>query len=184
MSLSKTIDQKFIELKFILEHWDKQSIKMDAHGGHTILFIYPPNEEMIYLDRIQKEYPDAYFINIAKIFTDYIDSIGLDGFVNIYNDYFSEPQKLFKSELSDDDLYQRILNKVEKAGIENKLPVLIRSGALFGTGIENISIMDSKAVRNLPLPLVIMYPASIGGDNKLKFLNFKIASDYRAVVIY
>jgi len=45
----KTIDQKFSELKFILKNRDKQSIKMDAHGGFSILFVYPPNEENQYL---------------------------------------------------------------------------------------------------------------------------------------
>ncbi len=64
-----------------------------------------------------------------------------------------------------------------------QLPILVRTGALYGTGIENINLMDSKVVHNLPLPLVIMYPVTFSAENKLKFLNVKLASDYRATVI-
>ena len=183
MLLPKDMNHKFNELKFILKNKDKQSIKMESHGGYSILFVHPPKEEKKYLERIKKEYPNAYFIDIAKLFVEYIDSIGFDEFVKIYEEYSSEPEKLFKSELSETDFYKNILKEIETAGKEKKIPILIRTGALYGTGIENISIMDSKIVQNLPLPLVIMYPAIVGGDNKLKFLNFKLASDYRATLI-
>ena len=96
MKSERTIDQKFRELKFILENRDKESIKMDAHGGHSVLFIYPPNEEINYLERLREEYPDADIINIADSFVEYIDQFGLGEFTNAYNDYQSDPQKLFK----------------------------------------------------------------------------------------
>jgi len=184
MPSQKDINQKFNELKFILKEKDKQSIKMDAHGGYSILFICPPIEEKKYLERIKSEYPEAHFIDVAKEFVSYIDSVGYDDFIAIYQEYSSEPEKLFKSELSEDDLFKRLLKEISKAGEANKIPILIRTGVLYGTGIENISIMDSKVVQELPIPLVIMYPATISEDNKLKFLNFKVASDYRATVIY
>lgn len=178
MKSERTIDQKFRELKFILENRDKHSIKMDAHGGHSVLFIYPPAEEIIYLERLRKEYPDENIIDIADLFVEYIDQFGFDEFTNAYIDYKSEPQKLFK------DFLELIINKIEKAGKENKLPILIRTGILAGTGIENISIMDSQIVHNLPLPLIILYPATERGDKRLKFLNYKLASDYRSIVVY
>jgi len=76
-----------------------------------------------------------------------------------------------------------ILNEIKMADKQNRMPVLIRTGALLGTGIENINIMDSAVVHQLQLPLIIMYPATIGVDGKLKFLNYRLASDYRAIVI-
>ena len=184
MSSSKDINQKFNNLRFILRNKDKESIKIDAHGGYSILFVYPPDEEKQYLERVRSEYPDAYFIDVARQFIEFIDSVGFDDFVDNYKEYASEPEKLFKSESSKTDFFRQILNQIESAGKENKIPVLIRTGAFYGTGIENISIMDSKVVQDLPLPLIIMYPASIGGDNKLKYLNFKLASDYRAMLVY
>ena len=184
MSSPKNINQKFNELKFILKNKDKHSIKMDAHGGYSILFIYPPEEEKSYLKKIEKKYPDADFIDIARMFVEFIDSIGYDDFIETYEEYSSEPEKLFKSSLSESDFFTYILNEIEKAGEGGKMPILVRTGALYGTGIENINIMDSKIVHELPMPLIIMYPATVGGDNKLKYLNFKPASDYRAVVIF
>jgi anti-anti-sigma regulatory factor len=184
MLSSKSMNQKFNELKFLIEKRDKQSIKMEAHGGFSVLFVYHPNEEKKYLERIKQEYPDAYFIDIAQELVEYIDSVGYDNFIEAYEEYLSEPEKLFKSESSESDLFKRILNKIQKAGSLNKLPILIRTGAFLGTGIENISIMDSNVVQELPMPLILMYPATLSKDNKLKFLNFRIASDYRATVIY
>lgn len=184
MSSQKNIGQKFTDLRIILKNKDKQSIKMDAHGGFSILFVCSPGEERTYLKRIMEEYPDACFIDISKLFVSFIDSIGVNEFLDIYREYSSEPQRLFKSDMSDNDFFRQILEEIKKAGQDGKLPVLVRTGALYGTGIENINIMDSQTVHELPMPLIIMYPASIGGDNRLKFLNFKLASDYRAIVIY
>jgi len=178
MKSEKTIDQKFVDLKFILDNRDKHSIKMDAHGGHTILFIYPPNEELAYIKRIIDEYPNAEIINIADLFIEYIDQYGQNDFTEAYSEYSSEPQKLFK------DFLHVIISRIQTAGSHNKLPILIRNGVLSGTGIENINIMDSQVVHRLPIPLVILYPATAAGDKRLKFLNFKPASDYRSIVIY
>ena len=74
--------------------------------------------------------------------------------------------------------------KIEKAGKKSKTPILVRTGMLLGTGIENMSIMDSKIVHDLPIPLIILNPATEAGDKRLKFLNHKPASDYRSIVIY
>ncbi len=183
MPSSKNINEKFNELKFILENKDKQSIKMESHGGYSILFVYPPQEERSYLAQIKEKYPDAYYINIADLLVKYIDSHGKNEFFESYQEFENEPEKLFKSDFMENDLFQLILNEIDQAGKSNKLPILIRTGALLGTSIENINLMDSKTVQKLPLPLVIMYPATIGADGKLKFLDYKLASDYRAIVI-
>ena len=183
MPSSKSITEKFNELKFILENKDRQSIKMESHGGYSILFVYPPQEEKSYLNQIHEKYPDAHFINIADLLVKYIDSHGKDEFFESYQEFENEPEKLFKSDYMENDFFQLITNEIDQAGQNIKLPILVRTGALIGTGIENINLMDSKIVQNLPLPLVIMYPATIGADGKLKFLNHKLASDYRAIVI-
>lgn len=183
MLLSKTIDQKFNDLRVILKNKDKDSIKMDAHGGNSILFIYPPREEELYLSRIKKDYPDAYFIDIAELFVKYIDIIGYDNFIEVYEEYRSEPEKLFKSESSSQDFYKIILEEIKEAIKINKIAIIIRTGALFGTGIENISIMEESAVYQMNLPLIIMYPAVVFEENKLKFLNCRLASGYRAISI-
>ncbi|PKP62155.1 hypothetical protein CVT91_00355 [Candidatus Atribacteria bacterium HGW-Atribacteria-1] len=183
MLSSKTIDQKFNDLRIILTNKDKDSIKMDAHGGNSILFIYPPREEELYLSRIKKDYPGAYFIDIAELFVKYIDIIGYDNFVEVYEEYKSEPEKLFKSESSSQDFYKIILEEIKEAIKINKIAIIIRTGVLFGTGIENISIMEESAIYQMSLPLIIMYPAVVLDDDKLKFLNCKLSSGYRAITL-
>jgi hypothetical protein len=65
---------------------------------------------------------------------------------------------------------------------KNMTPILIRSGVLYGTGIENLNLMEDKTVMGLDNPLVLFYPAKLENDN-LYFLNFKLASKYRCTVI-
>lgn len=183
MSLFKTIDQRFNDLRVILKNKSTESFRMDAQGGNTVIFTYPPKEEKEYLSRIKKDYPDAYFINIASLFIKFIDSIGYDDFIEAYNQYSSEPEKLFKSSSDPNDFYNLILSEIKNAIKDNKMAIIIRTGALYGTGIENISIMEEKIVYQMKNPLVIMYPAEISDENKLRFLNCRIASGYRAITI-
>ena len=88
--------------------YDKQSIKMDAHGGHSVLFIYPPFEEKLYMEKVKSDYSKEEIIDISESFVEYIDQFGLDEFTSAYNDYQSEPQKLFKGFL------ELIIMKIEK----------------------------------------------------------------------
>jgi len=53
---------------------------------------------------------------------------------------------------------------------------------LYGTGIENVNIMEHKDVMQLKHPLVIFYPSKISEDNIL-FLNFRPASKYRCTLV-
>lgn len=182
MSSAKTIDQKFNELQIILENRDRTSIKIDAHGGNSILLVYPPSEESRYMQRFQNEYPDSYFIDISKLFVQYIDNIGIDR-MKEYCDDTGEIIKQFKSQHLDNDFENVIISEIKNAQSMDQMPVLIRTGAMFGTGIENINIMDSEVVRQASKPVILLYPASLDKDNKLMFLDFKRASDYRAIII-
>jgi len=60
--------------------------------------------------------------------------------------------------------------------------MLVRTGALYGTGIENVNIMEHATVMSLDQPLVFFYPSTLENDNLL-FLNFKLASKYRCTLI-
>lgn len=182
MSSSKTIDQKFNDLQTILENRDRTSIRIDAQGGNSILLVYSPVEEKVYIDRIQKEYPDAYFIDIAELFISYIDKTNPDRMAKYYYDT-GEIVKQFKSQYIENDLETMIFHGIETAQQQGKIPVLIRTGALFGTGIENNNIMDSITVRQSLRPVILLYPATMSEDNRLKYLGFKPASDYRAIII-
>ena len=75
--------------------------------------------------------------------------------------------------IQEHDLFDQIISEIESACKNKKIPFLIRTGCLYGTGIENVNIMEHQAVMNLPHPLVIFYPSRFEDDN-LYFMNFKL----------
>jgi hypothetical protein len=92
------------------------------------------------------------------------------------------PHIVFHSDDSEVDLFDLIIGEIERACQNGKIPFLIRTGCLYGTGIENVNIMEHKTVMALSHPLVIFYPSRIEGDS-IYFLNFKPASKYRCTLV-
>ncbi|WP_223643513.1 hypothetical protein [Planococcus sp. 4-30] len=181
MSYITDHQRKFADLKIHLENQDQ--LRRRANGGNSILFSYPPNEERQYIEKAAELYAEkAEFIDVSKLLVQVIDEEGWDSFKEYYNDFKNTPHLIFRSDDPTIDLYDFIINEIEKTCKNNKIPFLIRTGCLYGTGIENVNIMENKAVMNLPQPLVIFYPSKIENDN-IYFLNFKHASKYRCILI-
>src|SRR5690606_36937973 len=80
------------------------------------------------------------------------------------------------------DLFRHLLTAIAKSFDEQKTPVLIHSGALYGSGIDNIHLMENEVVMKSKIPLIILYPATQEGD-KLMFLNSRPASKYRCMIV-
>jgi len=181
MSFSTDNRQKFEDLEFHLNNRD--TLKKQANGGNSVLFSYAPDEENEYIQKAQELYADkAVFIDISKLFVEFIDADGWDDFKTYYKDYQNTPHVVFKSDDPEPDLFKLIISAIEKASTDGKIPMLIRTGVLYGTGIENVNIMEHSSVMQLPHTLVIFYPSKIEDDNLL-FLNFKSASKYRCTLI-
>lgn len=173
--------QKFSDLKHHLENQDQ--LRRQANGGNSILFSYPPDEEHLYIARAQEIYAEeAKFIDISKLFVRFIDNEGWEDFKEYYNDFKTTPHKVFSSDDDTVDLFDMIISEIQSACKQEKIPVLIRTGCLLNTGIDNVNIMEHRAVMNLPHPLVIFYPSKLDGGN-LYFLNFKSASKYRCILV-
>lgn len=174
--------KKFDDLKHYLNNLEQ--LKRKANGGNSILFSYSPAEEHLYIQKAREIYGEtADFIDISKLFVQYIDADGWDAFKEYYQSFSSTPHKVFNSpEDAEPDLFNLIIQTIQAAHKNNKIPFLIRTGVLFGTGIDTHLIMDYRMVRELKQPLVIFYPSKIEGDN-LYFLNFKSASKYRCILI-
>jgi hypothetical protein len=173
--------QKFTDLKFHIENQDQ--LRRQANGGNSILFSYPPDEEQQYIEKAKELYIDkAEFISVGKLLVQFIDKEGWESFQEYYNDFKNTPHLIFRSEDPNTDLFDLIIGDIKKACRNDKIPFLIRTGCLFGTGIENVNIMENKAVINLPHPLVIFYPSKIDNGN-IYFLNFKPASKYRCMLV-
>jgi len=181
MSYITDYQQKFADLKFHIGN--QNQLRRQANGGNSILFSYPPNEEQQYIEKAKEFYSaSAVFIDISKLLVQFIDVDGWESFCAYYKDFKNTPHLIFRSDDPAPDLFDMTIYEIENACRNDKIPFLIRTGCLFGTGIENVNIMEHKSVMNLPHPLVIFYPSKIEDDN-IYFLNFKLASKYRCTLV-
>lgn len=174
--------QKFADLNFNIENQDQ--LRRRANGGNSILFSYSPDEESDYINQARQLYAgQAEFIDVSRLLVSFIDNDGWESFADYYKDFSDTPDKIFRS--ADDpstDLFDLIILAIKQACDNGKIPFLIRSGCLFGTGIENVHIMEHKEVMGLKHPLVLFYPSMISEGN-IYFLNFKPASKYRCTLV-
>lgn len=181
MSYITDFQKKFDDLNFHLAN--KDQVRRQANGGNSILFSYPPNEEHQYINKAKELYGEnASFIDISKLLVQFIDGDGWESFGEYYNNFRNTPHKVFRSDDPSPDLFDLIIKEIDSACQNNKIPFLIRTGSLFGTGIDNVNIMEHKVVMNLSHSLVIFYPSKIEEDN-IYFLNFKPASKYRCILV-
>jgi len=181
MSYITDYQQKFTDLKFHLEN--QNQLRRQANGGNSILFSYPPNEEWQYILKARDLYANAAtFIDVSELLVKFIDTDGWESFKEYYNDFKNTPHLIFRSDDTATDLYDMIIDEIEKACENDKFPFLIRTGCLYGTGIENVNIMENKEIIEMSHPLVIFYPSKVEDDN-IYFLNFKPASKYRCVLV-
>jgi hypothetical protein len=181
MSFQTDHKQKFDDLKVAMHIDNRAQLKRDANGGNTILFVYPPIEEDKYIDTAKKLYPDAHFIDISRLFVDYIDTVGLEEFVEYYKEYENATDQVFKNDM-DFNLFRMIINDIKRASENNRIPFIIRTGVLYATGIVNQHIMENNDVLSLKQPIVFFYPAEFDND-ELLFLNCKPASKYRCKLV-
>ena len=173
--------QKFEDLNFQIKNQDQ--LRKQANGGNSILFSYQPNEEQLYIEKAKDLYKEkATFIDVSKLLVKFINKDGWDSFKDYYHDFQNTTHLIFRSDDPSVDLFDLIIQEIESACANSKIPFLTRTGCLYGTGIENVNIMEHKTVMNLKHPLVIFYPSCIEDDN-LYFLNFKLASKYRCTLV-
>lgn len=185
MSFEIEHKQKFDELRFHLDTSNKNQMRAKANGGNCILFYFSPHEEEAYINELLDRYGEKIeLIYVNKLLIEFIDSIGgWNEFEEYYFDYKDTPHIVFKPDNGNDiGLFEMIIERIKKVSESDKIPVIVRSGALLGTGIENLNIMENPEVMSLNKPLVIFYPAKIESDNLL-FLNFRPASKYRCILI-
>jgi hypothetical protein len=172
--------QKFSDLHFNIENQDQ--LRRQANGGNSILFSYLPDEERQYIEKAQELYSDkAEFIDVGKLLVSFIDGDGWVDFAEYYKE-MKPSQIVFRSDDPQTDLFDLIISAIKQASENDKIPFLVRSGCLYGTGIENVNIMEHRDVMVLKHPLVIFYPSKISEDN-IYFLNFKPASKYRCTLV-
>lgn len=176
---------KFDNLKAALDKKNRTQLTLTANGGYSILFTYPPKEESLYLDKAKATLDNENFeiIDVSKLFVEFIGEYELDSFVEVYNDLKPNSYKIFMDAAgSDKDLFDTVVSAIIETAKKGLVPVLIRTGIFFGTGIENINITQNSEIDELNIPLLIFYPGEIEGEHH-HFLNAKQSSNYRCTII-
>ena len=185
MTNSTSPEHIITQLMRIVESDKKSEIRLNANGGNSILLVYPPEKECQYIASLKsilkgREYD---IIDINELLIGFVDKYK-DDLPELFELLSGSIHQIFKAPDGEEspDLFKFILEKIHYAYSNNRIPVLIHSGALYGSGIDNIHLMENELVMKAKLPLIILYPASHEGD-KLLFLNSRPASKYRCMII-
>lgn len=169
----------------LIESNESSNIRINANGGNSILVVCEPSKEIDYIKAINNLMgSDKYeIIDLNDLLCKFIDQNKAD-----LEDSFElrkvSIHQIFKTPNGEEgtDLFGLILQAIASSLKANKIPVLIKSGTLYGSGIDNIHIMENELVMKSSLPLIILYPATREKD-KLLFLNSRPASKYRCMIV-
>lgn len=184
MSTALNPEHIITQVKRLVES-DKQSeIRLNANGGNSILLACPPNLEYQFIMKLNELMGADYsIIDLNELLISFVES-NKTHLANMFDLLKGSVHQIFKSPEGETgpDLFSIILFNIEKSYNENKIPVLIYSGALYGSGIDSIHLMESELVMKSKKPLIILYPATQEGD-QLMFLNSRPASKYRCMIV-
>lgn len=173
------------QLKRIVESDQRSGIRLNANGGNSILLVCPPEMELQYIEKLIEMMPsDVYnIIDINEMLISFVKAYKTD-LAEMFDLLRGSVHQIFKAPEGETspDLFKHILGAIKQTFEENKIPVLIHSGALYGSGIDNIHLMENELVMKSKSPLIILYPATQEGD-QLMFLNSRPASKYRCMIV-
>lgn len=181
MSSKDKIEYKFAELTRVLND-GLSRMKAEAHGGNSVLLVYPPAQEEEYLEKAKEEYnKDGYeFVDFAKLLTEQVDDLGgIDTVVHEIEVVRELPKRYFKR-----PFVEKIRGEIVSAVEKGSVPILLRLGVLAGIVSLN-RILEDSSILSLDEQIVVLYPGIYrDGGNQLYFLNEqREASSYRAKII-
>ena len=172
-------------VKSIVESDKRSEIRLNANGGNSILLVCPPILEIQFITKLHELLPEDIYeiIDINEILISFVEAhqTDLDEMFNLLQGSVHQIFKAPEGETSP-DLFNHLLKAIKLSYAQKKIPVLIHSGALYGSGIDNIHLMENELVMKSKLPLIILYPATQEKD-KLMFLNSRPASKYRCMIV-
>ena len=171
--------------KRLVESDKRSEIRLNANGGNCILLVCEPSKELEYITAITKLMEkDTYeIIDLNGLLNKFLED-NADSLKESFELLKGSVHQIFRTPEGEDgnDLFRIVLKAVGDSFKMKRIPVLIHSGALYGTGIDNIHIMENELIMKASLPLIILYPATRDGENLL-FLSKRPASRYRCMIV-
>ena len=173
------------QIKRIAESNKRSEIRLNANGGNSILLVCPPEQEFEFIEKLTELMPEETYriIDINEMLISFVKAHESD-LTEMFDLLRGSVHQIFKAPEGETgpDLFKHLLSAIEQAFNDQKIPILIHSGALYGSGIDNIHLMENELVMKSKLPLIILYPATKEGD-QLMFLNSRPASKYRCMIV-
>ena len=171
--------------KRLVESDRRSEIRLRANGGNSILIVCDPMMEMEYIKQFNGLLTEDQYsiIDLNICLTEFVTKHQSE-LPELFDQLQSATHEIFKAPAGEqsEDLFKNIIIQIQATFNNNKVPVLINCGALYGTGIEHIHIMENDAIMGAALPLIVLYPATREGD-KLMFLGKRPSSKYRCMIV-
>jgi len=128
-----------LEAKRIVESESRSEIKHNANGGNSILIVCDPMLELEYISKLNELLPKAKYdlIDLNECLIQFV-SHHQDNLNELFEQLQSATHQIFKAPDGENsqDLFKEIIAKIQKSFTEAKVPVLINTGALYGTCIN------------------------------------------------
>lgn len=173
------------QTKRLVESDKRSEIRLNANGGNSILIVCDPQQEWNFIASMKILFEsDTYqIIDLNDLLISFVET-NKELLIDSFQLLKGSVHQIFKAPEGEvgSDLFRHIMNAIASSFKQNKIPVLIHSGALYGSGIDNIHLMENELVMKSSLPLIILYPATKDGE-KLLFLSQRPASKYRCMII-
>ncbi|MBK8854954.1 MAG: hypothetical protein IPN10_12840 [Saprospiraceae bacterium] len=185
--MSTSVNPEYIitQLKRLVESDKRSEIRLNANGGNSILLVCPPELEYQYIEKLAEMMPSETYqlIDINEMLISFVDLHRAD-IAEMFDILKGSVNQIFKAPEGEKspDFFKHLLGAIDQTFVERKIPVLIHSGALYGSGIDNIHLMENELVMKAKSPLIILYPATQEGE-QLMFLNSRPASKYRCMIV-
>ena len=178
-------EHTILETKRLVESDKRSDIRLNANGGNSIIIACEPSKELVYIKAINelmgKETYDI--IDLSHLLNQFVETYKMD-IEDSFDLLKGSIHQIFKVPDGEKgaDLFGLIIHAISNSLKCHKIPVLIHTGALYGSGIDNIHIMENELIMKASLPLIILYPATKDGEN-LFFLGKRPASRYRCMIV-
>jgi len=182
---SRNPDDVMQEVKRLVEANKRSEIKLNANGGNSILIVCETNREWEYINSIKSSMSEENYeiIDLNDVLNDYVEA-NREDLEESFELLKGSLHQIFKSPDGEagNDLFSLVIKRISDSVSAKKIPVLINSGVLYGSGIDNIHIMENPSIMRAPVPLVVLYPATNDKDTIL-FLGKRPASKYRCMIV-
>lgn len=169
----------------LVESDESSIIRLNANGGNSILIVCEPIREAEYIKSIQSLMSNEKYeiIDLESILCEFV-KVSESSLSDRFELLKGSVHQIFKAPEGEDgpDLFGLIIDVIDSSFNKGLIPVLINSGCLYGSGIDNIHIMENEKIMKSKIPLLILYPATREPD-KLLFLGNRPSSKYRCMII-